>query len=711
MIWELDASPPPPPTLEQQLFRFCSLGQDVKVEQLLDEVHSSGESVDLSRLVNGFSALHSAAKKGHARVVSILLRSDALLSEVRTEDGRTALMLAAYEGQIDVVQLLSSCQSQQDAVDALGNTALHYAAWGGNLACVRHLLSVWSHSIASQKNNEGIVAMQMAAAGNHAEVVAFLSEVGGAEALVAAEESTSDNGINSLHRAATYDAFETMELLLSKGMDVNGRTANGATPLHLCCQHGNERIARHLVTQSGALVNLQTDWGLTPLHYACIGNYTTLAKFLLEEGKADCLLHNAQGSTAMHLAAGSGAHEICRILAEEKNMDLFALDKDKKSPIDAALESGYKELAAKIAFWDTVSLRTSKLLAAADVRGEGGGRKRFKVLFAGMSHFESGFLNTREELLGEDLFLVEQCHRDDVEREIVDADVVVPLMSKITSSLIGKATRLKMIMQFGVGLEGVDVAAATAKNIRVCKIESDTCGNAQSCAEHAIYLALAVLRDQRGMTAALASGRLGHPTGKTLFGSSALIFGFGGLSRELLKRLRPFALKNIYVIKQSRLTPEDLATNALVLDGTIAAANIGTYEQDFALFARDVDVVFFCMSQTTSSIGMVDKSFLSHLKPGTTIVNISRGGLLNYVDVLAALQSGHLRGVGTDVFHTEPFPNPAEDAFLSHNSVISTPHVAGVTEISYRNMAKLVAENVRRLGRGEEVHGCVNNLK
>lgn len=81
---------------------------------------------------------------------------------------------------------------------------------------------------------------------------------------------------------------------------------------------------------------------------------------------------------------------------------------------------------------------------------------------------------------------------------------------------------------------------------------------------------------------------------------------------------------------------------------------------------------------------------------------------MNYSDVYSALQSGQLCGVGIDVYSREPFPLPSEDEFLGHPKVVSTPHVAGVTEISYRNMAQMVAENVVRLKKGDFPLGCVN---
>lgn len=82
---------------------------------------------------------------------------------------------------------------------------------------------------------------------------------------------------------------------------------------------------------------------------------------------------------------------------------------------------------------------------------------------------------------------------------------------------------------------------------------------------------------------------------------------------------------------------------------------------------------------------------------------------MNYPDVLQALDSNRLEGVGIDVFHTEPFPT--HDKFLQHPKVYATPHIAGVTEVSYQHMATLVAENVLRIWQGVKPHGTVNDIR
>ena len=83
--------------------------------------------------------------------------------------------------------------------------------------------------------------------------------------------------------------------------------------------------------------------------------------------------------------------------------------------------------------------------------------------------------------------------------------------------------------------------------------------------------------------------------------------------------------------------------------------------------------------------------------------------MLNYPDILKGLESGKVFGVGIDVYHTEPVPTPL-DMFLSHPRVVATPHVAGVTYISYRNMAQIVATNVRRILAGDDPIGAVNSF-
>ena len=285
---------------------------------------------------------------------------------------------------------------------------------------------------------------------------------------------------------------------------------------------------------------------------------------------------------------------------------------------------------------------------------------------------------------------------------IADATVIIPYMARITPELLDRAPRLRMVMQFGVGLEGVNIEAATTRGVWVCNIpDGPSCGNAQSCAEHALYLALAALRNHKQLAQSLATGVIGWPTGRTLFQATVLIYGFGGIGQQLAKRLAGFDTR---VHAVTRTLP---APGAPPLPHQEYLDTFGGIDA-FATLAKDADVVFICCSQNKDNVGLVNRAFIAHLKPGAVIVNVARGGLLHYGDVLEALQTGRLAGVGIDVYHTEPFPDPARDPFLSHPHVIATPHVAGVTHVSYANMGRLTAANVQRVLSGQRPLGAVN---
>uniref|UniRef100_A0A453KGH4 D-isomer specific 2-hydroxyacid dehydrogenase NAD-binding domain-containing protein n=1 Tax=Aegilops tauschii subsp. strangulata TaxID=200361 RepID=A0A453KGH4_AEGTS len=214
---------------------------------------------------------------------------------------------------------------------------------------------------------------------------------------------------------------------------------------------------------------------------------------------------------------------------------------------------------------------------------------------------------------------------------------------------------MKIIMQYGVGLEGVDINAATEQKIKVARIPGSTTGNAIACAEMAIYLTLGVLRKQ------------------------ILILGFGAIGMEIAKRLRPFGVKIL-------ATKRNWSSNTVScdLDGLVDKKS---GPEDMYELAREADIVITCMTLNNESVGIVDHKFLSALKKGSYLINIARGRLLDYTAVFNHLESGHLGGLGIDVAWTEPFD--PEDPILKFPNVIITPHVAGITEYSYRTMAKV----------------------
>eukprot|EP00854_Cymbomonas_tetramitiformis_P005583 gene5583-6770_t len=285
---------------------------------------------------------------------------------------------------------------------------------------------------------------------------------------------------------------------------------------------------------------------------------------------------------------------------------------------------------------------------------------------------------TSKELLEDHGIQVSSCARENVADEIRDAHVAIPLMSRLDESILCKAGELKLIIQFGVGLEGVDVDAATRAKIPVSNIRSEGTGNAASCAEHAIYLMLALLRDQSGMHASVEKQLLGQPAGRVLLGSNVLLVGYGGIGKELAPRLAPFGVTLSAVRKSPWPTGDDVEKC-----GTLSHKG-GPDDLPEMLSKTDIVVLTCVLNESTR--GMVNDEFLSALKPGAWLVNVARGPLMDYDAVLRALDNGQLAGVATDVTWTEPI-NPT-DQFAAHPKVIVTPHIAGVTNLSYETMAK-----------------------
>ncbi|KAM0057125.1 putative hydroxypyruvate reductase [Helianthus debilis subsp. tardiflorus] len=327
------------------------------------------------------------------------------------------------------------------------------------------------------------------------------------------------------------------------------------------------------------------------------------------------------------------------------------------------------------------------------------GKANTRVLFCG-PHFPASHNYTKEYLHNYPLIQVDDLPFDSIPDLIGNYDICVVKSMRLSSDLIARATRMKLIMQYGVGLEGVDITAATNHGIKVARIPSKVTGNAASCAEMAIYIMLGLLRKQNEMQCSVRLKKLGDPVGDTLFGKTVFILGYGNIGIELAKRLRPFGVK-ILATKRNWASNDPKAT---LENGTQedSVDEKGSHE-DIYEFAKKSDIVVCCLTMNSQTVGTVNENFISSMRKGGLLVNIARGGLLDYKAVYEGLESGHLGGVGMDVAWTEPFdPN---DPILKFPNVLLTPHVAGVTESSYRSMAKVVGDVALQLHSGKPLTG------
>jgi phosphoglycerate dehydrogenase-like enzyme len=276
---------------------------------------------------------------------------------------------------------------------------------------------------------------------------------------------------------------------------------------------------------------------------------------------------------------------------------------------------------------------------------------------------------------------------DALRKAAAGVEVVVPFMAQVDAGLMD-AGAIRLIQQFGTGLEGVDLDAARTRGIWVANAPASQTGNAESVAEHALMLMLAVLRQLPAAQANLQAEKLGAPIGRALQGCTVCLLGLGSIGTALAARLQPFGVRLVGVTRH----PDPHRSAALGLSACHALA-----DRDEAF--RVCDVLVVCIPLSASTRGLVDARAFAALPRGACVINVARGPLVDQAALQGALVSGHLGGAGLDVFWREPIP--ADDPLLALPNVVATPHVAGVTDRSYAGNANVVAMNIERLRRGE----------
>ena len=204
--------------------------------------------------------------------------------------------------------------------------------------------------------------------------------------------------------------------------------------------------------------------------------------------------------------------------------------------------------------------------------------------------------------------------------------MVVPCMTRVTQEHIHAGAQLRLIHQWGVGLEGVDIACASSRGVPVCNIPAEGSGNDFSVAEHALYLLLSILRDTNGLQREFDNQVLGAPLGGTLFGRRVLVLGYGNIARKLVPALRALNCR-VTAIRRGEWPQEEIAD----VDTAISIAGGGRQ----ALHAKlkecvaESDALILCCPQTAETVEIVDDVILGHAS-GLYIVNVARGGLIEW---------------------------------------------------------------------------------
>ena len=270
----------------------------------------------------------------------------------------------------------------------------------------------------------------------------------------------------------------------------------------------------------------------------------------------------------------------------------------------------------------------------------------------------------------------------------VDA-VLIRSATKMDAEAIAAAKGLKVIARAGVGLDNVDIPAATAAGVMVVNAPTS---NIVSAAELAISLLLASARFISPAHAALRNGKWARSkfTGAELFEKTLGIVGFGRIGQLVAQRMQAFGMDVIAF--DPYLQPA-------------RAAQLGVKLVDLDELLRTSDFITIHLPKTKETANLIGVEALKKVKPAVRIVNAARGGVLDEAALYDAIVEGRVAGAGLDVFATEPC---TDSPLFTLDNVVATPHLGASTDEAQERAGIAVAVSVRKALAGELVPDAVN---
>ncbi|MGO9582317.1 MAG: C-terminal binding protein [Acidimicrobiales bacterium] len=265
-----------------------------------------------------------------------------------------------------------------------------------------------------------------------------------------------------------------------------------------------------------------------------------------------------------------------------------------------------------------------------------------------------------------------------------EAEVILVELTPITARVLRRASSCLLVARYGVGVDNVDVAAATAAGIWVANVPSYA---ADTVADHTMLLLLALARELRAYTQRLEAD--GWRTADDPFVPVALqgrvlgLVGWGNIGKAVGRRAQAMGL-------------EVWANDPYIASEEMEAA--GIVRSDLLPLLERCDFLSLHCPLTTETRHIICKETLATMRDGVIIVNTARGDLIDLVELVRAIDAGHVRGAGLDVFDQEPLP-PGH-VLRTHPSVIATPHMAYLADSSVIALRTGVARNAAAVLRG-----------
>jgi D-3-phosphoglycerate dehydrogenase len=261
-------------------------------------------------------------------------------------------------------------------------------------------------------------------------------------------------------------------------------------------------------------------------------------------------------------------------------------------------------------------------------------------------------------------------------REVSSAEVLlVRSETKVTPTVLESGKNLKLIGRAGVGVDNIDLAAASKQGVIVMNVPG---GNTVSAAEHTVSLIMALAHNIAAADESMKQGKWDRKKfmGSELVGKKLGLIGLGRVGREVAQRA--IGLEMQVVAHDPMADPE-------------WARLVGVKLTSVENIIAEADFISVHVPLTDATKHMINAETISKMKRGVRLINCARGGVIHEKDLLDALISGHVKGAALDVFESEP---PTNWDLVKHPNVIATPHLGASTEEAQTKVSVQLAEAV-----------------
>jgi D-3-phosphoglycerate dehydrogenase / 2-oxoglutarate reductase len=294
------------------------------------------------------------------------------------------------------------------------------------------------------------------------------------------------------------------------------------------------------------------------------------------------------------------------------------------------------------------------------------------------------------KLLAEPGWQVVQPTAGALAQELNEADaLVVRSATRVTDELLSHAPKLRVIGRAGVGVDNIDLEAATRRGVLVMNTPG---GNAPSVAEHALALMLSMARSIPQLNASMHAGKWekSGSAGAELRAKTLGLVGLGRVGAEVARRARALEMR------------------VLAYDPYVSAERAAEWGAELVPLAdllAQADYISLHTALSPATERMINAETLKQMKPGARLVNAARGELVDEAALADALRSKHLAGAALDVFAVEP---PVDSPLLQMSNVIATPHVGGSTAEAQEEVGVQIAQQVREYLQDGTLRNSVN---